>query len=314
MPTKTNARMAAIFSSTMMLLVSADSRMPRTSTTVSIITMRNAGNVEAEVPARRVEHVALQVGEAAGQIRGRDPAQRGMPAEPVERRDHVRREADAHRHVADRVFQNEVPADDPGDQFAHGRVGVGVGAAGDGNHRRQLGVAQRGESADDGDQDQRKRQRRACARTAQRGRVMHDVVGERRVEDGRGVELLPGDGGADDGEDAGADDRADAQRGQRPRTERLLQPMFRLLRFGDQLVDGLAREELVRQVNAPGSVESMPQNSNRKQARQWASQRSTREDMSSRRMDDGISTRMRYCSGPSERRTVSYPDVQTLMR
>ncbi len=29
--------------------------------------------------------------------------------------------------------------------------------------------------------------------------------------------------------------------------------MLRILRFGDQLVDGLAREELVRQVNAPGS-------------------------------------------------------------
>jgi hypothetical protein len=35
--------MAAIFSSTMMLLVSADSRMPRTRTTVSSNTMRNAG-------------------------------------------------------------------------------------------------------------------------------------------------------------------------------------------------------------------------------------------------------------------------------
>jgi hypothetical protein len=32
--------------------------------------------------------------------------------------------------------------------------------------------------------------------------VPHDVVGQRCVEDGRGVELLPGDGGTDDGEDA----------------------------------------------------------------------------------------------------------------
>jgi len=40
--------------------------------------------------------------------------------------------------------------------------------------------------------------------------MMHDVVGERRVEDRRGIELLPGDGGADDGEDARTDDRADA--------------------------------------------------------------------------------------------------------
>jgi len=39
---------------------------------------------------------------------------------------------------------------------------------------------------------------------------MHDEVGQRSVEDRRGVELLPGDGRADDSEDAGADDRADA--------------------------------------------------------------------------------------------------------
>ena len=104
------------------------------------------GNVEAEVPARRVEHVALQVGEAARQVRGRDPAQRGMPAKPVEGRDHVRGEADADRHVADGVFEDQVPADDPGDQLAHGGVGVGVGAAGDGDHGRQLGVAERGEA------------------------------------------------------------------------------------------------------------------------------------------------------------------------
>jgi hypothetical protein len=41
--------------------------------------------------------------------------------------------------------------------------------------------------------------------------------------------------------------------------------MFRLLRFGDQLVNGLAREELVRQgVTLPGMLESVPSNSNRK--------------------------------------------------
>jgi hypothetical protein len=41
--------------------------------------------------------------------------------------------------------------------------------------------------------------------------------------------------------------------------------VFWLLRFGDQLVNGLAREELVRQGNAPGVLESVPPNSNRKQ-------------------------------------------------
>jgi hypothetical protein len=82
---------------------------------------------------------------------------------------------------------------------------------------------------------------------------MHDVVGQRRVENRGGVELLAGDGGPDDRKNAGADDRANAESGERPRPQRLLQPMLRILRFRDQLVDGLAREELVRQVKAPGS-------------------------------------------------------------
>jgi hypothetical protein len=51
--------------------------------------------------------------------------------------------------------------------------------------------------------------------------------------------------------------------------------MFRLFRLGDQLVNGLAREELVRQVDAPGSGEIGSLNSNRnagsEQAEEFAS-------------------------------------------
>src|ERR1035437_7613597 len=83
---------------------------------------------------------------------------------------------------------------------------------------------------------------------------MHQVIGQRCVQDRRGVELLSGNRRANNGEDAGTNDCADAEAGQRPRPQRLLKPMFRLLRIGDQLVDGLAREELVRQGNAPGSA------------------------------------------------------------
>ena len=151
-----------------------------------------------------------------------------MPPEPIEHVDQVRGESHAHRHVADGVLQDEVPADDPGDQFAHGGVGVGVGAAGDGDHRSQLGVTQPGEGADDGDQHQRKRQRRPSAGPPQRGGVVNDEVGQRSVEDGRGVELLPGDSSADDREDSRTDDGTDAQRRQRPRAECLFQPVFRL--------------------------------------------------------------------------------------
>jgi hypothetical protein len=93
---------------------------------------------------------------------------------------------------------------------------------------------------------------------------MNKVIRERRVQNGRGIEFLSGDCGAHDRKDAGANHGADAQRGQRPRPERSLQPMFRRFRLGDQLVNGLAREELVRQVNAPGSGEIGSLNSNRK--------------------------------------------------
>src|SRR6185369_7043288 len=43
----------------------------------------------------------------------------------------------------------------------------------------------------------------------------------------------------------GTDDRANAQRGQRPRPEGLLETVARLVGFRNQLVDGLAAEQLV---------------------------------------------------------------------
>ena len=57
-----------------------------------------------------------------------------MHAEPIKQVHQVRREADAHRHVADGIFQDEVPADDPSHNLAQRGVGVSVSAAGDGNH------------------------------------------------------------------------------------------------------------------------------------------------------------------------------------
>ena len=136
---------------------------------------------------------------------------------------------DAHAHVAEGVLENEVPADDPRDQFAHGGVGVGVGRAGDGNHRRELGIAEAGERADDGDQHQRKRQRRTRAGPPGHGGVQDEVVDERRVLDRGRVEVLPGHRRADDGEDARSDDCANAEGGERPRPEGLFQRVLRLL-------------------------------------------------------------------------------------
>src|SRR5579871_3925645 len=115
-------------------------------------------------------------------------------------------EADADGHVADGVLEDEVPADDPGDEFAHGGVGVGVSAAGNGDHRGEFGVADGSKAADDRDEDEGKGDGGSGAGAAEAGGMMNQVFEERRIEYRRNFELLAGDGGSDDGEDAGADD------------------------------------------------------------------------------------------------------------
>src|SRR5271155_5117529 len=129
-----------------------------------------------------------------------------MQAEPIEQGDHVGGETYADGHVAYGVFQDEVPADDPGDELAHGGVGVSVGAAGNGDHGGQLGVTDGGKSADDGHQDERKRDRGARSGAAEGSRVVDEVFEKRGVQDGTDLHLLAGDGGSDDGENAGTDD------------------------------------------------------------------------------------------------------------
>jgi hypothetical protein len=79
---------------------------------------------------------------------------------------------------------------------------------------------------------------------------MDEVIEERGVEDGGGIKLLSGDGGADDGEDAGTDDRADAERRERNGAESSFELAIRLLAIGDQLVDGLTGKKLVAQRSA----------------------------------------------------------------
>ncbi len=119
--------------------------------------------VEAEMPTGPVEHVAFQVGKSAGEIGGRNPAGNRMDSEPIQQVDQMLREANADGHVADSVFQDQVPSDNPCDEFSHRRVSVGVRAAGNRNHGGKLGVAHRCESAGDGDQDEGEGNRRAGA-------------------------------------------------------------------------------------------------------------------------------------------------------
>ena len=102
---------------------------------------------------------------------------------------HIARPADRNDGDDERVFEQQIPADDPGGEFAEHRVAVGIRAAGDGNHAGELGVAQcRRRAADTGDQE-RQRDRRPGIR----------------------CRLLAGEH-----EDADADDAADADRAARP--------------------------------------------------------------------------------------------------
>ncbi len=55
---------------------------------------------------------------------------------------------------ANGVFENEVPADDPGDNLAQGSVGIGIGRSGDGGHGGEFGVAEAGKDAGDAGDDE----------------------------------------------------------------------------------------------------------------------------------------------------------------
>ena len=65
------------------------------------------------------------------------------------------RPAHGHGRRAEHVLEHQVPADDPGDEFAERRIGVGVRAARDRDHRRELRVAQASEQARENGEDER---------------------------------------------------------------------------------------------------------------------------------------------------------------
>ncbi len=138
-------------------------------------------------------------------------------AEAGEQALHVAAPANRHRHRADGVLENQVPADHPGDQLAQRGVGIGVGAAGDRDHRRELGVAQR----------------RERARQARR-EVRH---GDRRAG-------LVGRGGAGQHEDAGADDGSDTQERKVERTQAASERLASMFDVADELLDRLRLEQI----------------------------------------------------------------------
>ena len=103
---------------------------------------------------------------------------------------------DCDRGGANRVLQDEIPADDPGDELTHGGVGIGVGAARDRNHGREFRIAESSEGAADS--------------------------GDDKGEHYRGAGPV-GDRGGGPHEESRTDDRADPERDERPGAQRALE-------------------------------------------------------------------------------------------
>jgi len=155
----------------------------------------------------------------------------------------VRGEPYANGHVADRVLENEVPAYDPGDEFTHRSVRVGVRAAGNRNHGGQFGVANRCESAHDRHQDEGQRDGWSGSGTSEGSRMVNQIFEQGRVKNGFYLEFLAGDRCANDGENSRPNHGADSKRSEAEPAQRLLQSNFGVLGIRHQLVDALAAEE-----------------------------------------------------------------------
>jgi len=141
-----------------------------------------------------------------------------MDVEPVEQVDEMSGEADGDAHVGEGVFEDEIPADDPGDKLAEHGIGVGVSGAGNGDHAGELGITEAGATADGGDEEKRDGEGGTCAGPAGDGSVM-----EQEIDDGRSLPVadlgrVTADGGANDREDAGTDDDAYAEGGEGDRS------------------------------------------------------------------------------------------------
>ncbi len=88
----------------------------------------------------QVDHAVddLAAGQGDGLPGACDEFDGKVDAEIVAQADDIGGPAYGYRCGSHCVFEHQVPADDPGDELADGGIGVGVGAAGDGNHRGEL--------------------------------------------------------------------------------------------------------------------------------------------------------------------------------
>ena len=166
-----------------------------------------------QVHDRRAVHVAGELDRGAG--RGGEAGRDHQP-DILEQADDVARPADRHGGRAHGVFEDQVPADDPGEELAQGRVGVGVARSGHRDQRRHLGIAQPDEGAGD-----------AAGHEGQHDPRAGILRGRRAGEH----------------EDARPDDGADPHGDDREQSERFRELVPVALAAGDDVLDGLARRQ-----------------------------------------------------------------------
>src|SRR5271157_5906731 len=151
-------------------------------------------------------------------VRRRRKLRRDVDAKVLQEADEVTAPTGGNGGRTESVFQDEVPADDPGEEFAQGRVAVGVSRPRDGNQRGKFGIAQSGED------------------TTQTGQ--HEGEYDRRT----GV-LRSRRSGED--ENSRADDSPDTESDEIDGTQGPLETMFPgLRRLAHQHVEGLAFQQI----------------------------------------------------------------------
>ncbi len=143
----------------------ADSLMPTTRIVVTARTAAKAGTLKAAVtvgreavstPADsdrrdRLPAILKEYQDGAGSV---GEAWWKVETEVLEEAHHVRAPSGGDGRRAEGVLQDQIPADDPGEDLAERRVAVGIGGARDGDEGRELGVAQPGESTSEPREDE----------------------------------------------------------------------------------------------------------------------------------------------------------------
>ena len=127
--------------------------------------------------------------------------------------------ADGHGHVPDGIFQDQVPADDPGDDLPEGGIGVSVSRPGDGNHGSQFAVTKSRKSAGHRGHDEGKNHGRPGAGSPHDHIRMSEerlnVIQNRRLPEGsHRLALFAGRRRPGQRKNPGSDNGADAEAGE----------------------------------------------------------------------------------------------------